>query len=268
MRLRRRRQLPSPPIVPALAFTILIVTAGCGSAAPLIQKHSFDFKTTALFPKACLPPRPEPVVPESASAGPTVALLVDKPAPGKLETKENQCNSTYIERMVENFMAIREADDTRGVPGDTIDEVRRRGFTIYLDAGQRVRRPNTRVLHGTEALAAIGMAISPPPLQTPAEIKAYTEFMGQHYGEEYVERDMKHVVDRFCINRRESLEVGDDRIFTIVWRGGRVLRRVIKGGPVDNPKQERAFLLCPGNFIIDTITGAASRAANTLTPVP
>lgn len=72
--------------------------------------------------------------------------------------------------------------------------------------------------------------------------------MAQHYGEEYVERDIKSVADRFCLNRRESLETGDDRVFAIVWRNGHVFKRVIKGGPVINPKQERGFLICPGGL--------------------
>ena len=28
----------------------------------------------------------------------------------------------------------------------------------------------------------------------------------------------------------------------------------MKGGPVHNPKRERAFLLCPGSFITDTLS--------------
>src|SRR2546430_12052604 len=33
----------------------------------------------------------------------------------------------------------------------------------------------------------------------------------------------------FCVNNRESIEIGEDRVFTILWREGRVLKRVIKG---------------------------------------
>lgn len=89
--------------------------------------------------------------------------------------------------------------------------------------------------------------------------------MAQHYGEEYVERDIKSVADRFCLNRRESLETGDDRVFAIVWRNGHVFKRVIKGGPVINPKQERGFLICPGDFIIDTLTGVGDKAVGAFT---
>jgi hypothetical protein len=90
--------------------------------------------------------------------------------------------------------------------------------------------------------------------------------MAQHYGEEYYERDMKQVVDRFCLNNRDALEIGDDRVFAIVWRGGHVFKRVIKGGPVHNPKTERGFLLCPGTFLIDTVSGTAASATKLFIP--
>ena len=90
--------------------------------------------------------------------------------------------------------------------------------------------------------------------------------MAQHRGEEYVEKDLKNIADRFCLNRRESLDTGDDRVFAIVWRGGRVFKRVIKGGPVSNPKQERALLICPGTFILDTVTGVGNKAVSAFAP--
>jgi hypothetical protein len=92
--------------------------------------------------------------------------------------------------------------------------------------------------------------------------------MASHYGEEYYEKDMKNVVDRFCLNRRDSHELGDDRTFAIVWRNGHVFKRVIKGGPINNPKQERGFLVCPGDFIVDTVKGVGNKAATGLMIVP
>ena len=92
--------------------------------------------------------------------------------------------------------------------------------------------------------------------------------LAAHYGEEYEERDIKQVVDRFCLNRRDSHELGDARTFSIVWRNGHVFKRIIKGGPINNPKQERAFLVCPGEFIIETVKGVGSRAAGALLVVP
>jgi hypothetical protein len=105
------------------------------------------------------------------------------------------------------------------------------------------------------------MGVSPPPLQTPADVRNYTDFMGSHYAEEYYERDLRSVTDRFCINSRDSHDLGDDRTFAIVWRNGHVYKRVIKGGPIDNPKQEKGFLICPGTFIVDTVSGGVSTAA-------
>jgi hypothetical protein len=78
---------------------------------------------------------------------------------------------------------------------------------------------------------------------------------------------MTHVADRFCLNTRDSLNTGEDRVFTIVWREGFVFKRVIKGGPVNNPKQERALLVCPGDFITDTLAGTVSTSTKAVSPV-
>jgi hypothetical protein len=256
----------------ATTCAFALTVTGCASA-PLMQKQSFDFKSTALFQKACPLPedRQDPPAQQASTAQPA-AFAQTKPIVAKtravsLETTENRCNTTYLEKMVENFLTIREADEKRGIPGDTIEEVRRKGFSVVVGGDPRVFRANTRALHGSDALAAVGMGVSAPQLRDPEEIKAYTESMSQHYGEEYFEKDMKHVVDRFCLNRRESLEIGDDRVFTIVWRQGHVIKRVIKGGPIANAKQDRGFLLCPNEFIVDTLSGAASSAAKTLSPI-
>lgn len=229
-----------------LIVPLITLLWGCASKMPVIRKQAVDFKSTALFKLPCDENLP----------------------PGEYEMEVNRCNSTHMTRMVERFMLIQEADEARGVPGDTIDDVRRKGFTIYGDPAKKTRRANTRVLYGNEALAAAGMGVSPPPLQKPEEIKAYADFMSQHYAEEYLERDVTVVNDRFCINNRDTLEFGDDRVFAILWRGGHVFKRIIKGGPVNNPKHERALLLCPAAFITDTLTGAASRTVTTITPTP
>jgi hypothetical protein len=235
-----------------VAVAIAIVVAGC-STAPILRKQSFDFKTTALFKMPCDTPEVLEAKREIADDG--------------LETADNQCNSVHMLRMVDRFMSIRETDDAKGIRGDSIEDVRAKGFSIFTDREGRKRRPNTRALYGNEALAAVGMGVAPPPLQKTDEIKAYADFMASHYGEEYEERDIKHVVDRFCLNRRDSHELGDARTFAIVWRAGHVFKRIIKGGPINNPKQERALLVCPGDFIIDTVKGVGSRVIGTL-PIP
>lgn len=220
-----------------------IVLSGCGFT--FIQKRNFDFKTTALFKRPC----------------------DDNMPPGEYEIALNRCNSHRLLRMIENFMSIEETDTKKGKVGDSLADVRSKGFNIYLDEQALVRRPNTRVLYGAEALAAAGMAVSPPPLQNPDDVKTYADFMSQHYAEEYVERDMAFAADRFCINNRESLEIGEDRTFTILWRDGQVYKRIIKGGPVNNPKQERAILVCPGTFIMEVLTGQVNNAAKAFSPV-
>ena len=234
-----------------LMLTALVaIFEGCATT-PVLRKQSFDFKTTALFKLPCDTPE-------------VLEAKREVPDDG-LETDANQCNSVHMLRMADRFMTIQETDESRGVLGDTIEEVRRKGFSIFLDPQGRLRRPNSRPLYGNDALAAVGMGVSPPPLQRPEDIKAYADYMAQHYGEEYVERDIKAVADRFCLNRRESLETGDDRVFAIVWRNGRVFKRVIKGGPVNNPKQERGLLICPGNFLIDTLSGVGNKAVGAFT---
>ena len=234
-----------------MVLAAAMVVEGCATA-PILRKQSFDFKSTALFKLPCDTPEVLEAKREIADDG--------------LETKENQCNSVHMLRMVDRFLSIQEADEGKGLPGDTIEQVRAKGFTIFTDAQGRIRRPNTRPLYGNEALAAIGMGVAPPPLQRAEEIKAYADFMGSHYGEEYEERDVKQVVDRFCLNRRDSQELGDARTFAIVFRNGHVFKRVIKGGPINNPKQERAFLVCPGDFIIDTVKGVGGKAAGGFIP--
>jgi hypothetical protein len=239
----------------AMLLAVTVVTTGCATA-PVLRKQSFDFKTTGLFRQPCNSP-------EVLAAKQTIAVNGDG-----LETRDNECNSVHLLRMVERFATIQETDEAKGIAGDTIDEVRAKGFSIYSDAEGRQRRPNTRPLYGNDALAAVGMGVAPPPLQKPEEIRAYADFMASHYAEEYYEKDLKNVVDRVCLNRRDSRELGDDRTFAIVWRNGHVFKRVIKGGPVDNPKQERALLGCPFDFIVDIIKGIGNKAATGLVAVP
>jgi hypothetical protein len=226
---------------------------GC-TTAPFLRRQSFDFKSTALFKLPCDSPE-------------VLEAKREIPDDG-LETKDNQCNSVHLLRMVDRFMSIQETDEAHGILGDTIADVRAKGFSIFIDAEGRKRRANTKPLYGNDALAAVGMSVAPPPLQKPEEIKAYADFMGSHYGEEYYEKDLKNVVDRICLNRRDSAELGDDRTFSIVWRDGHVFKRVIKGGPINNPKQERAFLVCPFDFIVDTLKSVGGKAATAFPVVP
>jgi hypothetical protein len=237
-----------------LSLLIVAVVMESCTTAPFLRRQAFDFKSTALFKLPCDSPE-------------VLEAKREIPDDG-LETKDNQCNSVHLLRMVDRFMSIQETDEAHGILGDTIAGVRAKGFSIFIDAEGRKRRPNTKPLYGNDALAAVGMSVAPPPLQKPEEIKAYADFMGSHYGEEYYEKDLKNVVDRICLNRRDSAELGDDRTFSIVWRDGHVFKRVIKGGPINNPKQERAFLVCPFDFIVDTLKSVGGKAATAFPIVP
>jgi hypothetical protein len=46
-----------------------------------------------------------------------------------------------------------------------------------------------------------------------------------------------------------------------------VFKRIIKGGPTNNPKQERALLVCPGSFIADLLTGQVSSTVKAFSPL-
>src|SRR5438034_800405 len=136
--------------------TLGLVLTGCAERMSIIRKHAVDLKTTALFKRPC-----------------------DADVPmAEYETMLNRCNRTRLSRMIEQFETIQEMEAARGIPGDTIEEV---------------------------------------------------------------------------------------RVCTILWREARVLKRVIKGGPINNPKRERGLLLCPSGFLVDTVSG---RARDMITPVP
>src|SRR2546426_5827909 len=188
--------------------TLGLVLTGCAERMSIIRKHAVDLKTTALFKRPC-----------------------DADVPmAEYETMLNRCNRTRLSRMIEQFETIQEMEAARGIPGDTIEEVRAKGFSIYEDANPKLRRPNTLVLYGNDALAAVGMGVSAPPLQKPEEIKAYADFMAVHYAEQYFQRDGGLVVDRFCVNNRETIEAGEDPGFKILGSEGRVLKSGVKDG--------------------------------------
>lgn len=257
------------------ACVAIFLLTGC---AFIVKKEAFDSKTTQLFVKPCKElekaerdiETPTPSKKKKgffAKINPFNAVRTDpKEQAIKLRTTVNDCVVPDLARMIEAFKSIRETNEKNNILGDTRQQVRQKGFSIYNDETEKEQRQNTRALHGNDALAEVGMPVSPPPLQKPEEIKAYTEFMNSHYGEQYFERGLRRVVDRICINNEESLEIGSDYSFVIVWRGDYVFRRVVKGGPINNPKKESAFLLCPGGFIGDVIKGGAGRGINAVIP--
>src|SRR2546425_181581 len=98
--------------------TLGLVLTGCAERMSIIRKHAVDLKTTALFKRPC-----------------------DADVPmAEYETMLNRCNRTRLSRMIEQFETIQEMEPARGIPGDTIEEVRAKGFSIYEDANPKRER--------------------------------------------------------------------------------------------------------------------------------
>lgn len=250
----------------SIVFFAVIALSGC---APFLYKEAFDFKTTSLFTKPCeqrmkLEKQAEKERVEKkkgfwAKINPVNLVASSKEEQVKeLETTVNDCNVTDLEGMVERFMGIRETDEQDRVLGDTIQQVTEKGFTVYMDKEQKVRRQNTQIYHGNAALAAADLAVSPPTSQNTEEMKASISFLSQHVAWVLEEKGLRTTSDRFYINTKNSLDKGDDYKFVILYRNGRVFKRITKGGPINNPKQEKGFLLGPGDLMIDTVKKGAA----------
>src|SRR2546426_6451689 len=142
---------------------LAVVAAGCATA-PVLRRQSFDFKTTALFKLPCDTPE-------------VLEAKREIPDDG-LETADNQCNSVHMLRMVDRFLSIQEADEAKGVPGDTIAEVRAKGFTIFTDPEGRKRRGNSQQLNGVEALDAVDIGVAAPKIKKGANRNNHMSVMG------------------------------------------------------------------------------------------
>ena len=246
------------------ALFLTVFAFGCTS---LIQQRNFDYKTTGL----CANPadrnlqRAENKKKDKGffqAVNPNNVLNTDnegkkKEDPGYFK----ECKDESRIELIQRFMSIVETDEKNGVVGDTVEQVRDKGFSIFLDPDGKIRRQNTQELHGNEALSAIGMPVNPPQLGGEQEIRNYTAFMNAHFGHIYNEKGLRLIKDRFCVNTRNSLDIGDDYQLVIVWRDGHVFKRVVKGGPINNPKQEYAILLCPGELLSPAISSGISGAA-------
>ena len=225
MDINNRKPLASLPgyvILILLSFAI----SGCATMGSILQKNEHKFETTGLFTKQC---------------------------------KNCDKNKADLQRMVTAFDNIKESDEEKGIPGDSIDEVKIKGFTIYLDDKEKTRRSGTEILYGAEALAAVGMPLNPPQLNTPEAIEAYKKYMKAHFAWTFKETNLGGVVDRIYINTKNVEAAGSDYKFVITFKDNRVFRRVIKGGPQNTTSQEKAFLLGPGGFIGDILTGGVNR---------
>lgn len=230
-------------IFPSVLFIVAgFLITGCAS---ILIKETKSFKNTTLFDRPCIKVERD-----------KFSEKFEKIDTDKKEKMDNECFAPSVEIMVQKFWSIQEIDEKKNISGDTIEEVRLKGFTIYWDEKIGKRVPNTRALFGDEALAALGIGVG-GDARFAQDAKAISDFKGRHYGEMYEQEDVLHVIDRICINTRNTLVRGDTYTFIIVWRDGRVLRRVIKGGSINHPSSEHAIFLCPG----DAIAGGMGKGA-------
>lgn len=248
----------------------LFLFTGCAS---VLKTTIVDARTTNLFEKSCKEleeakkavDQPKKKSGFFAKVNPAVWVRPDsEKTVEKFNSTVNDCVRPDLERMFEAFISIRETDEAAGFRGDTREEVRRKGFSVYMDSADKIQRPNTALLYGDDALNEVGMGIGQVQTTTVEEAEKITRYKKSLYGEKYTERGLKRIVDRFCINNDESLETGSDYSFVIVWKGDYVLSRVIKGGKVHNPKKTSSFLQCPGGFIGDTIKGTLGSATKSI----
>src|SRR5262249_58387722 len=105
--------------------SVAILGSGCGSTGPLLKSEHFDFVTSGLLSEPC-----------KDSEAIKQARREERRARRGYESNAaaGECNLPDLDAMVLAFMAIQEADEARGIPGDTIAEVRGRGFTIFSDS--------------------------------------------------------------------------------------------------------------------------------------
>ena len=213
-------------------FAVLLILAlsGCATLGSLTRKNEHKFETTGLFSKSCK------------------------------EQKEIVCKQADITEMISAFNSIKESDKENKILGDSIDEVKNKGFTIYLDNEEKKQRPGTQIIYGADALTAVGMPLNPPQLNTPEEIETYKKYMKAHFAWTFKETDIEGVTDRIYINTKNASVMGPNYVFVITFQNGNVFRRVIKGGPQDTITQERAFLLGPGSFIGGIFKSGADKA--------
>lgn len=238
----------------ALIVSLILVLAlsGCAAVGSITQKNEYKFETTGLFLKPCKE-RAELEKSDKNKSG-FISKFMEKFKSSKEDRAKDvntalDCNEVDLERMISAFESIKESDEEGGVLGDTIKEVKKKGFTIYLDEKERMQRPGTEILYSADALAAVGMPLNPPQLNTPEAIEAYKKYMKAHFAWTFKETNIEGVTDRIYINTKNASIMGPDYRFVITFKDGNVFRRVRKGGQLNTVTKEKAFLLGPGGFL-------------------
>lgn len=206
-----------------------VFLAGCAS---IMQKRTHNYKTTDLFGRECN---------ESSWQIKELKKIV--------KDTERDCVRTDIEEMTKKFLTIVVNDEKNNILGDTEAEVAKKGFSIYLDPVSKNpdvkrRRPNTKEFSGAEALKAASINLSLPQTTTTEETAKLIEFQKKYKAHVFEEEDLLKVVDRFCFNERNSIEIGDIPGFVVLYKDGRADHTVINGGPVNITKSEKGMLIC------------------------
>ncbi|MDO8516461.1 MAG: hypothetical protein Q7S28_04365 [bacterium] len=207
-----------------------LLASGCGiTMKEITTKESFDLTTTGLITRPCAKEESERLE--------------------KGQRLENQCRMPDIDEMTARFESIRET--TPEILGDTIEDVRKKGFSLYLDETKKIRTPNAYPLFGDKALEMAGISVGTGQPQTVADAERLAEFKSQFYTEVYDEKYLQRTIDRYYVNKKNSLVRGNVDKFVILFRNGRVLKRNKEGGFQYNSAQESGFLLGPTDLVID-----------------
>lgn len=215
-----------------IIISLIFILSGCAAIGSITRKKDYRFETTGLFIKPC--------------------------------QKNKSCdeNETDLQRMITVFNSVKESDDEKGILGDSVDDVKRKGFNIYIDDKEKIQRPATEILYGADALAAAGIPLNPPMLNTPVEIETYKKYMKSHFAWTFQETNIQGVSDRIYINTKNAAMRGPSYKFVIVFKDNRVFRRIIKGGSQNTATKQKAFLLGPGGFLGDILSGGVNRGVN------
>ena len=246
-----------------VAILLSLVLTGCGATmGSITQKNDYKFETTGLFVKQCKERVEFEQSNDNKKGGFFAKFKSSKEERSKELNTVLNCNEVDLTRMIAAFNSIKESDEENGVLGDSIEEIKRKGFAIHLDNEEKARRPSTEILYGADALAAVGMPLNPPQLDTPAAIETYKKFMKSHFAWTFKETNIEGKKDRLYINTLNASTIGPDYKFVITFKNNHVFRRVIKGGPQNTVTQEKAFLLGPGGFIGDLLTGGVNKGIN------